>query len=331
VADRGKRRQRRGDGFGGWCCASRVETASLSLLIARHEGKPWFREAWRQTRARAWRAMRPTRAWLVAGSAAGRWCGAPELGRAAPATDLSLNTKGARVSTRAGRAGGRTAPRRRRPQRSAPRSRTGDRTAARTLAGASSVSATRTPDGRDSGGSPSATDQRTPQHRKASERRENARTQPRTVPGGRSSRAAIVRCPSRLALDQQRHPSHLSAVAPARHTDRGQQHVRALAPPTVAAARADQLSAVAHPHLQLARETPRSQRSIAVRARDATGRKRSLQSPLADSRHHPTTLLHARLRASHTPTRAGGAARVVTDITPQNTVQQRPRADAEPQ
>lgn len=130
---------------------------------------------------------------------------------------------------------------------------------------------------------------------------------------------------------QQRGADHLCAVVPAWHAERGQQHVRALALPTVAAARAHQPPAVAHPHLPLTREPPRPQRSRAVRALNVAGRERGLQPVLADSRYHQTTLLHARTRASRTPTEAGGAARVALDITPQNAVQPRSRTDVEPQ
>jgi hypothetical protein len=70
----GLRRERlamKAAGSGGCGCASRVETASLSLLIARHGGGCGSRGVAGRRERGGWRAMRPTRAWLVAGQAPG--------------------------------------------------------------------------------------------------------------------------------------------------------------------------------------------------------------------------------------------------------------------
>ena len=72
-----------GGGQGPCGCASRVETASLSLLIARRECPGGFAGRSAVPGGRGGRAMRPDSRVAVAGLGAGCWCGGPDLGGAA--------------------------------------------------------------------------------------------------------------------------------------------------------------------------------------------------------------------------------------------------------
>ena len=219
------------------------------------------------------------------------------------------------AASRAGRAV-RSAARRRTPRRSAPHSEAigpNRSTHARAAhASASSASANGRPDARGiHGPSPSSTVRVTPMPCNVSVRRANARSQPRTVPGGRSSLAAIVRCPVPCAWPAARSQSPTRHRAGAARTKRAAARASARIAGSTPTAGARAVRRVASAPA-LARPPPPRQRRLAVRAGDPTSRQRRLQ-PLADCdrRQHPnTTFLHARTRASHKTREAGGATRV---------------------
>jgi hypothetical protein len=131
-------------------------------------------------------------------------------------------------------------------------------------------------------------------------------------PGARRSSGA--RPPARWPAARRRSPvrHRVGAARRTRAAARACARTAGSTPP-----RPQQPRAVAHPHLALARVPPRRQRPHAVRARHPASRERGLQPTLANSRHHQTTLLDARARASHTPTNRAGRRVLRATITPQ--------------
>jgi hypothetical protein len=138
---------------------------------------------------------------------------------------------------------------------------------------------------------------RTPHARRLSSRTLAARSQPRTVPGGRPSRRAMLRCLSPQAARASASPI---TSAPSR---------RSL---TARPPRPDRAHAVKHPHLAPAREPPQREPPATARARERTAGQIGLQPLRADrDQEHQESSVHT-CRPKRSRPRRGreGAVRV---------------------
>ena len=148
-----------------------------------------------------------------------------------------------------------------------------------------------------------------------SARRAKVRSQPRTVPGGRRSWAAIVRCPCSLAF-ATRAADDLRAIAPARDRPRGQQHMSLLAASTACPSRSDRARPVKQAHRALTREALWRQRLLANRDNTAV-RPPDRPPPPTPPRSSPTRSHRTSINTptqARTPSRDGQGRLVVGGV-----------------